>query len=60
MEFRVTFRTDGDSFETGQELISDVLAQIAHRYSEKGQYSGNIRDVNGNTIGDYGEYPALT
>jgi hypothetical protein len=53
--FRVTFKVDTAEFEeNGRDAtIADMLEQVAAQVRES-NYTGIVRDVNGNTIGDYG------
>lgn len=53
--FRVTFKIDTAAFEESSRdiTIAYVLEQVAAQVRES-NFTGIVRDVNGNTIGDYG------
>lgn len=53
--FRITFKIDNAEFaENGRdETIANVLERVAAQIRESA-WTGVVRDVNGNTIGDYG------
>jgi hypothetical protein len=53
--FRITFKVDTAEFEeNGRDAtIADMLEQVAAKV-RAGESGGIVRDVNGNTIGDYG------
>ena len=57
MTFKVEFETNNDAFvdngsDQGRYEISRILKLIADKI-EFGDISGNIRDINGNTIGTF-------
>lgn len=52
--FRITFQINTAEFEESRDYaIADALERVAAQVRE-GVTAGNIRDVNGNTIGDFG------
>lgn len=53
-EFRILFKIDNDAFVDGRDAeIARILRDVADRLDE-GQSGGNVRDYNGNTVGDFG------
>lgn len=54
-EFRVLIKTDNAAFEEegrGTETAR-ILRQVAYRLG-CGDEAGNVRDINGNPVGDFG------
>ncbi len=54
MDFEITFSIDNAAFgDCPMDEAARILRDIAQKL-EGGQNAGNIRDINGNTIGQYG------
>ncbi len=54
MELEIIFSLDNAAFEDyPMDEAARILRDIAQKL-EGGQNAGNIRDINGNTIGQYG------
>ena len=57
MKFKMVFEVDNDAFyDDDGELIDNAVSPLIHDVAAKvhdGHTGGNIRDVNGNTIGSW-------
>jgi hypothetical protein len=50
----VLIKTDNAAFEDGRDAeLARILREIADGLDE-GVSAGNVRDINGNTVGDFG------
>jgi hypothetical protein len=54
MEFNVHFECDNAAFDDAPRYeISRILKELAERIEDGGDWTGVIRDVNGNRIGEF-------
>jgi len=52
MKFKIEFGMDNAAFEEQAEEVSRILTETAHKVRH-GEDFGNIRDINGNRIGEW-------
>lgn len=53
-EFRVLINIDNAAFEDGRDAeLARILREVADKLDD-GVSAGNVRDYNGNTVGDFG------
>ena len=52
MSIAIQFETDNAAFEDDPAEVRRILHEIAARI-QSGDTIGQIRDINGNTVGDY-------
>lgn len=52
--FRMKFRTDNAAFDDDSSVeVARILRAISRQIEQGGEQGGVVRDVNGNTIGEY-------
>ena len=51
--FKLSFKTDNAAFEDGASEISRILREVASDIESGSRFEGNVRDVNGNTVGSF-------
>jgi len=53
MKITIEIRTDNDAFvERYDHQLSEILSTVSYKVVD-GQKDGNIRDINGNTVGKF-------
>jgi hypothetical protein len=52
-EFTLRIELGNDAMQSGPD-VADVLRQVADRIENDLEARGKIRDLNGNTVGEYG------